>query len=204
VTREEITHLTAADAPLAVEVLCNAFHDYPVMRFILGDEGDYDARLETLVGMFVAARVLRGEPVLAILDADGRVVAVAIVTLPGDRPSPPAFVARKEEVFAELGADAGARYEAYGAAATTYTVAEPQHHLNMIGVRGTHQGRGLARRLLEAVHALAAGDAGSRGVSLTTELAKNVPLYEHFGYAVIGHVRINDGLETWSMYRRHV
>jgi GNAT superfamily N-acetyltransferase len=74
----------------------------------------------------------------------------------------------------------------------------------MIGVRGTHQGRGLARRLLEAVHALAAGDAGSRGVSLTTELAKNVPLYEHFGYAVIGHVWVNEGLETWSMYRRHV
>ena len=197
-----VISLATHEAPLAVDVLCDAFHDYPVMRHVLGPGGDYDARLKTLVGMFVAARVLREEPVLAVRDG-GEVVAVAIVTLPGSRPSPQSFLNLREAVFRELGDDARIRYEAYGAVASTLLPTEPQHHLNMIGVRHTHMGRGLARILLEAVHDLARADKNSAGVSLSTELKKNVALYEYFGYTVIGHARVTDDLETWGFFRRH-
>jgi GNAT superfamily N-acetyltransferase len=61
-----------------------------------------------------------------------------------------------------------ARYEAFGAATQSYAVAAPHHHLNMIGVRRSHAGRGLARLLLYHVHALAEADAGSAGVTLST------------------------------------
>jgi hypothetical protein len=61
--------------------------------------------------------------------------------------------------------------------------------------------RGHARALLEAVHALAAADPQSAGVSLSTELAKNVALYQHFGYAVVGHARVSPEMETWSLFR---
>lgn len=121
--------LPADRAEDATRVLGAAFHDYPVMRFVFGDSADYDRRLATLVGLFVSARVLRGEPMFGIADPAGR-----------------------------------------------YPVAEAHHHLNMIGVRPDAQGQGHGRRLLESVHALAAADPASAGVSLTTEVEANVAL----------------------------
>ena len=41
-----------------VDVLCDAFYHYPVTRFVLGDEGDYDARIRVLIGYFVANDVI--------------------------------------------------------------------------------------------------------------------------------------------------
>jgi GNAT superfamily N-acetyltransferase len=75
------------------------------------------------------------------------------------------------------------------------------HHLNMIGVRRAHQGRGLARALLEAAHDLAKAHPGSGGVSLTTEYAGNLALYERFGYRVHAHARVGEGLESWTLFR---
>ena len=78
---------------------------------------------------------------------------------------------------------------------------EPHHHLNMIGVRRSHQGLGLSRQLLVAVHELGQANPASPGTSLTTERPVNVPLYEHFGYRVQGHTRVTSALETWGMFR---
>jgi hypothetical protein len=52
------------------------------------------------------------------------------------------------------------------------------------------------------VHRLAGDDPTSSGVSLTTERAENVPLYEHFGYRVVGHTRVSAELETWGLFRQ--
>ena len=41
----------------------------------------------------------------------------------------------------------------------------------------------------------------SRGISLTTESAANVPFYEHLGYRIVGYGRIGTGLETWGFFR---
>ena len=82
------------------------------------------------------------------------------------------------------------------------TVDVPHVHLNMIGVRTGHQGKGLSRALLDAVHRISTETEGSQGVTLTTETAANVPFYEYMGYEVIDHARIAPGLETWAMFRR--
>ena len=74
-------------------------------------------------------------------------------------------------------------------------------HLNMIGVRQAAQGRGWARDLLEATHAMSLEDAASRGVSLTTEVEENVSLYEHFGYQVVGQGEVDGVFTTWTMFR---
>jgi len=185
----------------AVDVLCDAFHDYPVMRYVIGLAGqDYDRRLRTLIEFFAQARQTRGEPVLGIADG-GTLVATALVTLPGSGSTPAQLAAHRKVVWGQLGAEARARYEAYGAAARPFALDQPHHHLNMIGVRRSHAGRGLGRRLLEAVHEMASKDPGSCGVSLTTEVWDNVGLYEHFGYQVTGHARVSPALETWGMFR---
>ena len=185
----------------AADVLRDAFHAYPTMRYVIGGTGEeYDRALRTLVRYFVLARFTHGEPVLAIADEE-ELVAVATVTLPGERITPPSLSARREEMWRELGAEARERYEAFARATDTFVVERPHLHLNMIGTRRSHAGRGLARRLLEAVHAVSREDPRSCGVTLTTEDPGNVALYRHFGYEVIGRARISDALETWGLFR---
>jgi GNAT superfamily N-acetyltransferase len=196
-----IATLRPDQADLALDVLCDAFHDYPVMRFVLGSRSDYDRRLRTLIGLFVAARVARGDLMLGAPDAHGMLLGAALVNLPGD-PKPAAwFAERREATWNELGEAERARYEAYGRATQQFEVTTRHHHLGMIGVAHAHHGTGLGRVLLERVHAAADADPRSDGVSLSTELAKNVTLYEYFGYRVAGHAPVGPGLETWVMFR---
>ena len=71
----------------------------------------------------------------------------------------------------------------------------------MLGVRSSYAGQGLARRLLDVLHERSCRDRESRGVTLNTEDARNLPLYQHFGYRVIGQARVSDELQTWAFYR---
>ena len=129
----------------ALDVLCDSFYDYPVMRHVVGEVGEeYDHKLRTLIGFFLAARVLREEPMLAVED-EGRVVAIAILTSPGDGAAPPALAEKREIVWAELGQAARERYEALGEIWAQFTIPESHYHLNMIGVARTHGGSGLGR-----------------------------------------------------------
>lgn len=180
----------------AVDVLCDAFADYPVMRFVVGPGADYRQRLRALIGFFTAARLLGRDLVLGLAGADAALVAVANLTTPGDRAASPELDARRDALWRHLGQAARDRYETLGRTWQTFAFDEPHYHLNMIGVRRGHQGRGLARRLLDAVHAEA---AGSRGISLTTELPVNVRLYEHMGYQIRHHQRVAE-LETWGLF----
>jgi hypothetical protein len=38
-------------------------------------------------------------------------------------------------------------------------------------------------------------------VTLSTEDPKNVPVYQHVGYGVVGQARVTDDLETWFFFR---
>lgn len=182
-----------------VSVLAESFRDYPVMRYVLGKSADYDVRLDTLVGFFTDARVLRGEPLLGIEDAGG-LVAAAMVSYPQGS-SPPELAEVREATWHALGPDARARYESFGAAASEFDVDRPHIHLNMIGVRDRGRGQGLGRLLLDHVHRMSAGSPTSEGVTLSTEDPGNVALYEYFGYRVVGHVSVGPGLETWGFFR---
>jgi len=55
--------------------------------------------------------------------------------------------------------------------------------------------------LLERVHTMSREHPESRGVSLTTESAANVPFYQRLGYGLVGHGRIGPGLESWGFFR---
>jgi GNAT superfamily N-acetyltransferase len=193
--------LQRRDLGEAVEVLGEAFRDYPVMRHVLGPARDYDACLPVLVELFASGRALRGEPMLGVRDADGRLLAVALVTPPGSVAAPAELLALRERTWERLGGDARRRYEAFADACDRLGIDTPHHHLNMIGVRRPQQGSGLARPLLEAVHELAGRDPGSAGVSLTTEHAPNLALYQRFGYRITGELPVAAGLHTWTLFR---
>jgi GNAT superfamily N-acetyltransferase len=196
-----VSVLSAAQAGLATALLCEAFAEYPVMRYVLGSAGDYGRRLQTLIGFFVTARVLREDLILGTFDSSRELAGVALVTLPGDREAPEALALRREAVWQELGSAERGRYETFGAAAGQFAIPVAHHHLNMIGVRPSQVGAGYARILLDHVHRLAVDHPQSNGVSLSTENRANLSLYEHFGYQRLGSARVSPELETWVFYR---
>ncbi|HET9039244.1 MAG TPA: GNAT family N-acetyltransferase [Gemmatimonadales bacterium] len=182
-----------------IDVLCDGFADYPIMRYVLGDEGDYPARLRTLIGFFAGNRFLRNDAIIGV-SVDGELRGVALCSLP-DRVSPPEMDRLRERTWAALGPAAQARYDRCVEVWMPLGVAEPNVHLNMVAVPSRFQGQGLGRALLDRVHVLSRERDDSRGVTLTTELEANVALYRHVGYEVVGRGTIAPGLETWGMYR---
>lgn len=195
--------LPAERANEAVDALVDAFHDYPVMRYVVGDAGqDYDRRLDLLIGVFVGRRVEQGDPIL-VVEQGGAVVGVATLTRPpGIPPSSSAELQpRVDALWRELGDDAKERMERLVEVWQRLSVPGPQYHLNMLGVRRTNAGQGLGRILLDEVHRISREHPDSTGVSLSTEDPKNVLLYEHCGYEVRFHERVSPALETWILFR---
>ncbi|HEY7612937.1 MAG TPA: GNAT family N-acetyltransferase [Gemmatimonadales bacterium] len=192
-------------SPATVEVvttlLCEAFAEYPVMRFVLGPGEDYPARLRRLIGLFVTNRAVPGHPFFGI-SIGPELAGVALCTPPNPPPASTALQEIRERAWAALGHDARERYDACVRAWTEVGIAEPNLHLNMLGVRPRSQGQGLASPLMERVHALSRELPPSRGVTLTTEDPRNVPLYRRFGYEVVGRRPVAPGLETWGFFRR--
>jgi GNAT superfamily N-acetyltransferase len=198
----EVKDLPANRIDEVVDVLSDAFGNYPVTRFVIGQAGNtYAQCLRTLVHFFTTARFVRDDLVMGVTTDDDRIVAVANINRPGERGSPPSLDDLREQVWRELGDAARSRYEAYGEATRKFVIEQPHYHLAMLGVRSSYAGKGLARRLLDVLHERSYRDRESRGVTLNTEDPRNIPLYQHFGYRIIGQARVSDELQTWAFYR---
>ena len=114
--------LTEEHVPEVTRVLCEAFYDYPVMRYVIGDgQDDYARQLNTLVHFFVMARVLRNEELLGTMDRKD-LAATALVSYPGRGKAPPELMALRDKVWDGLGPESRSRYEAFGAASAPFEV----------------------------------------------------------------------------------
>ena len=104
------------DAESVVDVLSEAFFRYPVMRYVLGEEEPYSQRLHRLVGLFVASRWTRGQPMLGLRGDDRRLLAAALLVPPGEQSEPWELRWLREDVWGALGTAAQRRYERCAAA----------------------------------------------------------------------------------------
>lgn len=196
----QLESVAASRIDEVISVFCDAFYVYPVMRYVVGPgHADVDRRLAELIRFFVMRRVRQGAPVLGMIDG-GSLVAVLTLTMPVEADVAPETLAHRDRLWLDLGDDARERYDAYANACQAFAVDQPHHHVNMIGVRRSHIGRGLARPLLDAVRTLSEDDETSSGVTLTTEVSTNVTLYQHFGYDILGYRRIAPELESWGFF----
>jgi GNAT superfamily N-acetyltransferase len=193
--------LTKQNIPEIADVLCEAFYNYPVMKYVLGEKQDYDTRLRKAVTFFVSARALRNEPMFGIYNQENKLIAAAVVTLPGDIPIPEELKRIRENLWKELGKEEETRYEKYGKAASGLLPTESHQHLNMIGVRNAYQGKGLARQLINKVEELVEEHPTSTGLSLNTEVEANVNFYIHLGYELVGKAKVDKGIQTWGFFK---
>jgi len=198
----EIVRVDARRLPEVVAVHCAAFCDYPTMHYVLGaGTSGYSDRLAALISFFIDTTYLKGGTVLAVED-NGTFVAAADAVR-SDSPEPQQLTDLRQALWQRLGEAARERYATYHARTQPFTPAEPHYYLSMLGVRPEYAGRGLARPLLERVNAIAQADKNSTGVALETENPNNVGLYEHFGYRLVGQVKVGDAFESWGFFRPH-
>jgi ribosomal protein S18 acetylase RimI-like enzyme len=72
-------------------------------------------------------------------------------------------------------------------------------YLPMIGVDPARQGQGVGSALLR--HALARPDEDSLPAYLESSNPKNVPLYQRYGFEVIGEIQVGTAPPFWPMFR---
>jgi len=196
----KVERLTSANGDEAIETLCAAFYDYPVMRYTLADAGDdYDDKLRALIGFFCNKRLVQGWPVLGCR-AEGRVAGVALVNEPGMTPDATLVERLRTELAAAIGDEALNRFQRYEDESDLDAPPEPHHFLGVLGVHPDLQGSGLARPLLDEIAAMSEAHPESTGVCLNTEDPANVPFYVHMGYRTLAR-RTIDTLQTWCMFR---
>ncbi len=195
----KIEKLTREHMSEVVSVLCSAFHDYPVMRFVLKSTGaNYENDLKALVGFFCEVRLTRNWPVLGIRAEDGTLIAAALVNdlvlHPLPLPDEPLQQLKKT-----IGQEAYERLVAYENQSSIGEPKVPHHFLGMIGVHPHHQKKGYAATLMNFVKEMASKNSESNGVCLSTEIPSNVPFYEHHGYRVISEADVGE-LHSWCMF----
>ena len=183
----------------ALDVLCAAFHDYPVPRYVIDmTASDYDGKLRELIDFFVEGRITRSVPLIGLYDSNA-LLGVAVVSPPQETPVPPELEVCQARAERLLGREAMARFERYEKACEATDPGYVAHYLGMIAVRPDVQGRGLGRQLIDAVKARARSDPISTGVTLNTELASNLPFYEKMAF-IRGSETDVGPLHTWSFY----
>jgi len=186
-----VTSLSLGQRHQAVAVLSAAFQSYPVMRYVIGDDPDFDRQLNHLIGFYVDLRYECNWPVLGISD-DGELAGVALVNTPASEDwissgSPALATLRRQ-----LKPDAYSRLELFEEASAGAEPEYPHFFLGMLGVVPALQGRGYAHQLISHIAALSERDPGSRALVLTTEDASNHAYYERQGFTMAPSITVGD------------
>ena len=194
----EIQRLSRDDKAEVSTVLCSAFHNYPVLRFVLHSTGgEYEKHLKALVNFNIEARFLKDWPVLGIRK-DGVLIAAALIDEPSLEPVQPPQK-ELEELRMIIGEEAYQRNQRYEEESSKNEPANPHHFLGMIGVLAEHRGKGYARDLLNEIKNISLAHPVSIGICLNTEDPENVRFYQRFGYRIISELDIQE-LHSWCMF----
>jgi len=196
----QVEELTRADRNDVIDILTEAFYDYPFMRFMLQglDEEEYGRQLRLLNGFFADARIMRNWPFYGVR-VDSDLVAAMLVSDPVFAPRPPELDRVYEQLCATVGEGAIKRMDDFDAATNGFMPDNATHFVGMLGVRTAAQREGCGRVLLQHIEDVARERSESAGVTLTTETEANVTYYESLGFRVLGSAEIGS-VTSWLMF----
>lgn len=167
-----------------VEALAAAFATDPQMTWLLDGLDHRERRLARFFRTAVAEHRRHGR--IDVAWADGRIIGAAMWKPP--TLSPPGLWRQLAPLPGYLMAF-GSRIQSAGQmqqAMLTVHPREPHWYLSGIGVDPAHQGIGAATALMHA--GLERADRTRMPAYLEASKSANVPIYEHFGFAVRGEI----------------
>jgi len=187
---------TWADAEALSATLARAFHDDPLMCFLLQDAATRPAKMPRLFRLLFKL----GLPYGACDVTDG--YEAAAMWRPPNQWEIPwwQYVVNGGEFLGIFGW-AGARQ-----VTATMDVVEKNHphephwYLQAIGTDTQKQGKGYGGVAIR--RGLAKADAAHMPAYLESSKETNIPIYQSFGFEVTGEIKIPDGPTLWPMWRK--
>lgn len=200
-----IRRAVAENVPAIGHALADAFVGYPWTQWTVAADhhGQRVAALQSLFAGEIAlpyGEVWIAEETVAVKGRGAaRMVGAASWLRPDSDVPPQAWTALAPRA-AELAGDRHAYNEAAEAASGVLRPKESHYYLAVVGVVRSHQGRGIAGRLLRPT--CDAATAHGIAAYLETSTPANVAFYEHLGFGVIGETDApGDGPHVWGMLR---
>ncbi|WP_203748975.1 GNAT family N-acetyltransferase [Cellulomonas chitinilytica] len=192
--RAHVRTATAGDAAAIRTALSLAFHDNPMMRWALPDDGTRLEACAAWLGPSVDRYLALG--LVHVAERDGRVVGAAAWRLHGvdvgAHPVASSLPTPAGALALILGADrAAAVLTALGGASTASAPTEPADYLNYLVVVPGEQGHGIGRDLVLA--GIGAADARARDTWLCTTDPRNHAFYARLGYVELGRHELGPG-----------
>jgi len=177
----EIRLAGRGDTAETAGMLARAFHDDPVFGWMLPAEGSRHRRLRRFFRTELRHESLRHGAV-EVACAGGRVAGAAVWFPPGtplgtEASALPGYLRAFGHRLVTV-----ARYQSV--AVRAHPREEPHWYLAIIGVDPARQGSGVGAALLRS--RLRRCDQDGLPAYLESSNPKNVPLYQHFGFAVTG------------------
>jgi len=197
-----LMRLTAAHVKPAAVTAARAFHEYPLVVYFIPDASKRFKKQAVSFEELIQSGIEYGEVYATSSEMEG--IAVWFYSdIPYQRRQP--LIRRW---YTSLFADKAQirRQRAFGeyAGAVRKRVVPGKHlYLQLLGVAPAYQGKGYSSRLLKPM--LARADREGLPCFLETQAAKNVTLYEHFGFkaAEEGIIPGSD-VHSWAMVREPV
>ena len=179
-------------AEAATSVVTLAFSTDPVARWMYPDPDQYLQHFPQFIRAFAGKSFENGTAYLAP-DFAG----AALWLKPGVEPNEDALIGLFwESTSSEVQKDLFPMFEQMGA----FHPKDPHWYLPMIGVEPSRQGSGVGSALMQ--HSLANCDADALPAYLESSNPKNIPLYERFGFELIGTIKAGDAPPLFPMLRK--
>jgi GNAT superfamily N-acetyltransferase len=186
----EVETLAEVDREAATATLVTAFAADPVTRWTLSEPAAF-LTLFPLVLHHMGGAAFGSGSAYAAWDMR----AVALWLPPGVAPDLEAL----GQALAEFGLEGPEEAPEFFARMAEMHPHEPHWYLPFIGVDPAAQGRGLGSALMQA--ALADVDASGLPAYLESTNPRNVPLYERFGFRVVGEIQVGASPVMHPMWR---
>jgi len=188
------------EASQAKQVLLDSLGADPTLQWcFLKSESNFVSRLRGYIDVGHRWHNAQGHPLHGAYEG-AYLVGVAYLTLP-EPLVPVDFEPFETELLRYCGADALERFGHYNRAVAAASPAGHLFSLAMLGVRRSHQGRGIGTRLIQ--WASASCDADPRAAGLITDTADErlVSLFTTHGYREIAQVAVNAELRQSVLFR---
>ena len=183
---------TVDDIAAVAGVLTLAFGADPAARWSWADPTIYLASFPRFVRAFGGSAFERGTA--HVIDGDK---GVALWLPPGAESDETAMGSlMRETVPEQIGKEALSVMQQM----EKYHPREPHWYLPLIGIDPMHQGRGLGGVLMR--HALAECDRDGSLAYLESSNPRNVPIYQHLGFEVLGTIQAGTSPQLFPMLRK--
>jgi ribosomal protein S18 acetylase RimI-like enzyme len=187
---------TWADADPLAATLARAFHDDPLICFILRDEATRAAKMPRLFKLLFKLGLPHGA-----CDVTEGFEAAALWRPPGAWEIPWWQYITNGAEFVGIFGLGGARHVTF-----VMDVIEKRHphephwYLQAIGTDTAKQGKGFGGVVIR--RGLAKADEAGMPAYLESSKETNIPIYQSFGFEVTGEIKLPNGPTLWPMWRK--